>query len=305
MKNNNIIFFILVLIFWSTSSTLVSVFTQNCNPIVVAGFVNIISAVFLSFLMLNKKNYDLLKNVELKELLKLSIPAILGLFLYPISYFVGISSSSPIKANVLNYLWPLIAYVMSNIINHRKFKIIEIISIILATIGGYIVLCSNDNIDLKNILFNTNHSFIALLGAIFYGVYTALIEKFIPILKDVNRRYNKTSVMNNQLPAHLRMYVMVLITLIFYIPIFLFYVLFHREVFISTVNVFYHNNIALISLLLYSIINYSIAHLLWNKLNNKNNIVLTASAAFLIPLFSTLILSFSVKNILVSLHQLD
>lgn len=294
MKTKDFILCVIVLCIWGSSSTLVSKFTYNANPVVVSGMVTIVSTLILSLQLFNKENRILLKKVGIRELSKLVIPAVLGLYLYPIAYFSGISGSSPIRANILNYLWPLIAFITSKAISQNKLKLSETVSIILATLGGYIVLFFNNSVS-----FNADISrfdFIAFLGAVFYGMYTAIIEYFIPNASNGNQKLNGDSSVSNRLPALLRMYIMVLISFLLYIPLFLWFLICKPAELYSTLFAVIGNNTNLISILFYSIVNYSIAHFLWNKLNTDNNITITASMAFIIPLVSTIVLAVSSKS---------
>ena len=104
MKTQDWFLCMIVLIVWSSSSALVAVFTKGLNPLLIAGTVVYISAILLTVITHYKKRVFVIREYEKSELKKLFIPAVLGLYLYPISYFLGISGSSPIKANVLNYL---------------------------------------------------------------------------------------------------------------------------------------------------------------------------------------------------------
>lgn len=295
MKTKDLILCIVVLSIWSSSSSLVSIFTYKTTPIIVTCFVTFLSTLILSFQLLNKKNRILLKEVGIKELCKLIFPAILGLYLYPMSYFIGISGSTPIKANILNYLWPLIAFITSKIISRKKLETLELIAMIFATLGGYTVLFFNNSIAFDT-TFISKYNFIAFLGAIFYGVYTAIIEYFIPKLRKNSSLFNRTDSEKNNLPVLLRIYIMVLISFLLYIPVLLFYLFHEPTKLYSTFIVIFKNPTNTIAFIFYSLINFTIAHLLWNKLNKDNNITLTSSMAFIIPLVSTIVLSVSSKT---------
>ena len=220
---------------------------------------------------------------------KLFIPAVLGLYLYPISYFLGISGSSPIKANVLNYLWPIIAVIASRLIFKKRFDRIERFSVWTAAFGAFIVLLLNEPMRLSSVTSSDFfYASIALLGAIFYGVYTATIEASIPKRCDTSNANDIT-----YMPVLLRMNVMVIISSVLFTPLFLFYAISQPGLIKNTLIVLFTDRTRCIALLFYSCVNFSVAHLLWNKINTESNLSLTSSIAYMIPLFSTIILSYT------------
>lgn len=290
MKTRDWILCLAVLLIWSSSSSLVSVFTNKSNPVLLAGIISIISSIILSIQMINTKQRKILRSVKLSELCKLIVPSLLGMFLYPIAYFIGISGSSAIKANVLNYLWPLIAFIISGLLKKHRFLKSEILSMVLATIGGYVVLCFNNS---SSIIFNSSdyiYVIIALMGAFFYGIYTATIGFFVPKVSANIADVMKT---DDLLPANLRIYVMISFSAILHMVIIIICLIVNPDVVRNTmVGVFSYSKSS-ICLIIYSIINFTIAHFLWNKLNTSANVALTSSMAFLIPLLSTVVLSIS------------
>lgn len=289
MGYKNWFYCVIVLLIWSSSSALVSFFGKAGNPITLSGMVVTISLIiFTSIILFRKNNREIIKKMKMKEACKLILPAILGIFLYPIAYFTGISGASPIKANILNYLWPLIGYIVSRLIlkfkKNTKMKIKEIASIFLAMFGAYIVMCFNGNAIFSFARDEIGYILVAFLGSAFYGIYTAIIDVSSPKIL-VNSQEEK-------MPAHIRMFIMLIIAEIFHIIIFLVMVIIKPEIINETlINIFDKKSI--LSFLTYSIFNYSLAHFLWNKINTNENIHITINNAFYIPFISTLILSYT------------
>lgn len=295
MKTKDWVLCIIVLTIWSSSSSLVAEFTKNSNPILLASMITIISAVMLSLQMINPKYRKMLFSLKSQELFRLFIPALLGLFLYPIAYFIGISGSSAIKANVLNYLWPLIAFITSGILKKHRFTKSEILAMLLSTAGGYIVLCFNNSNSLSFVSSDYLYAIVAFLGALFYGVYTSTIDIFCPSVIVPGNDKEKSTI---PLPANLRIFIMFAFSAIMHLIIIITYSIIQPESLINTVENVLATNKTMISLLIYTIINFTLAHFLWNKLNTSANVALTSSMAFLIPLASTIILSITSNEII-------
>lgn len=288
MKTKDWVLCVLVLAIWSSSSSLVSVFTKNSNPLLLASIVTIISSIILSLQLINPKYRKMLCSLKLRELCKLFFPALLGLFLYPIAYFIGISGSSAVKANVLNYLWPLIAFVTSGMLNKHRFVKSEIFAMLLSTVGGYIVLCFNNSDKLSFVSTDYSYAMVALLGAFFYGIYTSTIGLFCPLITDNSSEKEKNMV---PLPANLRIFIMVSFSAIIHLMVIIIYLIIKPESLINTIANVLATSKTTLSLIIYSVVNFTLAHFLWNKLNTSANVALTASMAFLIPLASTIVLS--------------
>lgn len=296
LKSKDFMLCLMVLAIWSSSSSLVSIFMRSSNALVIAGIVISISFFFLSVQLINKARRKFIFSFRLKDYTKLILPAILGLFLYPILYFCGIGGTSPIKANVLNYLWPLIAFITSNVLFKKKIRAIEFCAVLLAAIGGYIVMFSTNMVIKGTVRLDwSEYKYIvmALLGAFFYGIYSAIIEYFTPKIGEKSPYYNSTKCPNNYMPASVRIYIMIFISFILYIPLFIALFLFYPDEIFKSINYIIVNKSSLFAILFYSIVNYTLAHFLWNKVNIGNNISVTSGMAYFIPLSSTIILSYT------------
>lgn len=292
MKLSDFLICCAVLLIWSSSSTLVSVFAPETNPFIVAGIVVLVAFILLSFGMLNKNNRSVIRSFSLKEYAKLIAPGLLGLFLYPIFYFGGISGTSPIKANILNYLWPLFAVLWEWIIHKIRINRIEKTAFALAVVGAYVVMFFGNNELISSFeISEIKYEVVAFLGAVTYGAYTAIIKINIPKIKTTSRQYDRVFEEKNNMPDFIRMYFMVVISLIAHMLIFLYFFLFDKAQIQSTIKYVIYSDKNRISLLFYSGVNFTLAHFLWNKINTRNNASLTSSMAFLIPAASTIVLS--------------
>lgn len=289
MKKRDWIYCIITLLIWSSSSAIVSIFTKNCNPFVVFFFVITISFLFQTTKLLRPRFRTEITKFSTKEIKKLFIPALLGLTIYPITYFLGINGSSPLKANILNYLWPVIAFVTSFIIQRKKPTLIDSLSIIFAVLGGVIVLTLSA--PLKQEAFYAKdivYGIYALIGAFSYGIYTGIIHNFIP-----------SYVIDKQtlpMSASHRLFFMTLISFLVCIPLIIILEINNSNSIGDTILTLIENRTQLFAIIFYSLINFTLAHTLWNKINASNHITITANTAYIIPLLSTIILSITTKQ---------
>lgn len=281
MKLKDSLLCILVFCIWSTSSSLVSKFIPNTNPLIVSAIIVTLSLIFLTIVLwFGNKLQEIYNRYSVRELLRLILPSILGIYLYPILYFIGIDGASPIKSNVINYLWPLIAFIAVTVLNKKKLIRTEIIAIFLASCGGFIILCFPSNSLITFSMKDSSAVFSAFFGAVSYGIYTAIIDRFTPTDKN-----------GIPMPAIQRIYVMMCIAFFFHCISFTVTKIVNPQSIEDTFTVIVNSKISTLSLLFYSILNFSIAHFLWNKINTAENVLLTSSMAFLIPFASTIVLA--------------
>lgn len=209
---------VIVIIIWSFSSALVSIFSPGCNPLVLSWLVVTISlAIFSSIILIKAENREILHEIGLRQVYYLIPSAVLGIFLYPIVYFFSISGTSPAKANILNYLWPVIAYITSSIRESRDnvWKKKSLTSIICAALGAYFVMFINNRTLFSFGFEDLFYMFFSLLGAVFYGIYTAIIDLSAPKLEENSPYYYKLQ--DGKLPSTLRMFIMLAIAEILHI----------------------------------------------------------------------------------------
>lgn len=280
---------IFTLLIWSTSSSLVYQFTSSSNiNINISYFIIIsISLIIFSLLSLNKENIEILKKISKIDFIKLGITGFLALFIYPKLYFSGIAGANVLKANILNYFWPIFAFFISFWVNKKKAKKIEILSMVLAFLGAYFVMLVHEKGYNINSFYN-KYAVLSFIGAFVYGLYTAIINWSLP---NINTG-NGTKI---QIDPMLRMFIMILIVYIINIPFALKDIIFNYNYTLNSIYNIINKKEILFPLLWYSIVNFSFAHFIWNKLNAVENITKTASLAFLTPLLSTLILAYQSK----------
>lgn len=285
MNKRQMIAYFIVILIWGSSSAVVSLFVGGCNPILVAGVVTTISLlVFTAYAAITKQIHSVFM-VSWQVIKKLCSVSFLGTFLYPILFFYGIGGSSPLKANVLNYLWPLIAYISMGVIKWRQqrkrtFKIIELIAIAVGFIGVCFVLLSANSVLLSIAYDDVPYLLAAFIGALSYGIYTALLNT-----RDLTLDAN-----DHELSTVPRMLIILAISELFHILLLICLLIFHPEIIKNTYSKLFSMPQILFTLI-YSLINFSIAHFLWIYVWQEQNRPKNISFSYYIPLLSTIIMT--------------
>ena len=160
---------------WSTVATIVKLLLGSLGSIQILS----ISALFgfLALLIVNvlSGNIKSLKKYRPKDFLITALIGLPGTFFYYIFYYTGTSKMAASQAFIINYLWPIMSIVFACIILGEKLTARKCIAVILSFLGVIVVsgkgiFESRDGIVLG--------AFFCFLGAVSYGVFTALNQKF-------------------------------------------------------------------------------------------------------------------------------
>lgn len=274
---------LLVIAIWSTSAFLVSKFTPGTNPFVTAGLVVITSSVIQIIFML-KTDHTFFRKIKFHMIKSLFFPGLCGLFLYPIFFFLGMSTTEPTKANITNYLWPLIAGIIYQWGNNQDVKTKDLICLATSFLGAILVLVLHNEPNILYIFNPFDYGVLwALIGAICYGIYSGIIKKHIPILDPV---------LKTEMTASQRMLIMTCTSaILFIISYFIMLIIGKGSEISCTCSVIFSNKDTVLFFILYAVLNFTIAHWIWNMLNYGNSATRIANTAYLIPVLSTIFLT--------------
>lgn len=159
---------------WSTISIISKLLLYNYSKF----FVLCVSCLFAtaSLLVLNliTGNMRKLKDIKPKDYLIITLVGLPGTFLYQLFFYAGsdiIPSTG--QSFTINYLWPAMGVVFGCIILKDKLTARKAIAIIMSFLG--VVAVSADDL----LHFNKNlliGALCCILGAVFYGLFTALTQ---------------------------------------------------------------------------------------------------------------------------------
>lgn len=281
--NKNYIYLFATFIFWSTSSAIVVNFKGLFPPFQAASAVTIIATiVIVGYFLLTEPRviFDIAK-IKISSIIRLAGIGFLGLFLYPIFYFYGLHSPWPLEANVINYFWPMIGIFTGFILKIEEIKLKTILGIVFGFAGVIVTTTNlkglgNDSEIQFHMQFFPAYIFAAL-GALSYGIYTALIKKINVINKD-----------NHSVTTKTKFVIFLTSSCILHI-IYNLSLLANDEIKYSLSGI---DTVSVVYLFIYAIFNFSIAYFFWMKALEKLPLSHVTLMAFLIPTLSTMILSY-------------
>lgn len=165
---------------WSTVATIAKLLLGSLNSFQVMWASMPFAALFLLFVNIFTGNIKQLKGYKLKDYLLSAMCGLPGTFLYYVFYYSATAIMPASQAFIVNYLWPIMSVVFACIILKEKLTVKKGIAIFMSFIGVVIVTGG----DLLNLNYTTiKGAMLCILGAISYGIFTALTQKF---------PYNKT-----------------------------------------------------------------------------------------------------------------
>ena len=130
-------------------------------------------AIFMKLFNRNTKEIP----IELKDFPRIIAAALFGVAINMLTFFKGLSMTSPIAASVIMVSTPIIVLILSAIIMKEKMLKRKVLGIILGSIGTLFLIVYG-----KSIGNATNASlgnFLVLVNAISYGFYLIIVKKLM------------------------------------------------------------------------------------------------------------------------------
>ncbi len=169
------IYAFLSIFFWSTVSVVAKLLLGARNNFQVLWISSLFAAVFLLAINLATGNIKKMKAYKIKDYIISVLIGIPGGFFYYVFFYAGTKKMLASQAFIVNYLWPIMSVVMACIILKEKLTLCKIIAIALSFCGVVIIMGG------ELLHFNANTAagaLLCILGAICYGTFTALNQKF-------------------------------------------------------------------------------------------------------------------------------
>ena len=162
------------ILLWSTVATVTKLLLGTLNSIQVLSVSALFGAIFLLIVNAATGNLKNLKNYKLKDYIITILIGLPGTFFYYIFYYTGAARMPASQAFIINYLWPIMSVVFACVILREKMTVRKAIAIAMSFLGVVIVTGT----DLAH--FNVDTligSLFCILGAVSYGLFTALNQK--------------------------------------------------------------------------------------------------------------------------------
>lgn len=159
---------------WSSVATIVKLLLGSFTSMEVLFVSSFFAAVFLLILNLATGNVKKLRSYKPRDYIKTVLIGLPGAFLYYVFYYAGTARMLASQAFIVNYLWPIMSVIFACIILGEKISARKTLAIVMSFIGVIIVTG-------KDILHFEHSTLVGalfcILGAVSYGLYTALNQR--------------------------------------------------------------------------------------------------------------------------------
>ncbi len=163
--------------FWSTVATITKLLLNGLNNFQVLWVSSFFAGVFLFAVSIFSGKIKNLKKYTAKDFLVTILIGLPGTFFYYIFYYAGTDILPASQAFIINYMWPIMSVVFACIVLKEKMTIKKGIAVAVSFLGVGIV-------NAKELFSGSTDSGVilgmlaCLLGAVSYGLFTALNKKF-------------------------------------------------------------------------------------------------------------------------------
>lgn len=159
---------------WSSVATVTKLLMQDLSPFQVLWLSSLFAGLFLLAVNLFSGNLVTLRQYKLRDYIIIILCNLPGTFLYYVFYYTGAARMDASHAFIINYLWPIMCVVFACIILKEKLTVQKLFAVIVSFGGVCVVSLSKGTAFTADMLIGT---VLCTLGAIFYGIFTALNRK--------------------------------------------------------------------------------------------------------------------------------
>ncbi len=174
MKNKSIIFTLISSILWATIATVIKLMGDGLNNFQILFFSSGISFIFLIILSLATGKLSIIKKLKLKDYVMMASIGFIGIFLCATMLYTAIQQTSGQEVFLIYYTWPIWTLIIVSVMTKKKITKQIIFSMLLSFFGASLIMINYKN--LAN--FSIVAGILAILSAVCYGVFSALIKKF-------------------------------------------------------------------------------------------------------------------------------
>ena len=162
------------ILFWSSVATVTKLLMTDLSSVQVLAVSAGFAALFLLILNACTGRLRLLRSYRPRDYLRTVLIGLPGTFFYYMFYYAGASMLPASQAFIINYLWPIMSVVFACLLLGERLTLRRTLAILLSFLGVMIVMGGG----LLGGEFSLLGSLLCVLGAVSYGVYTALNQRY-------------------------------------------------------------------------------------------------------------------------------
>ena len=255
MKKENF-YALITVVLWGTMAPIDKLVLGNLNEMSLLFYNCLTASIVLLIINLKRKGIYFLSEYETKDYFRIACLGFLGVFVYYVFYYIGLSHLNAQIASIVNNVWPTLIIIFSCIFLKEKMTKAKIASLLLALVGIIIISLKD------GITGFTNEMFLGILASFMSAVVYAIFSVF-----------NKKYAYDQYAVQFINFFVAALCAL--------FYCLFTKTLDHLTGS-------SILSVIWNGAICNGLAYLLWGIALNKGDTTKISLMAYLSPLFTML-----------------
>jgi drug/metabolite transporter (DMT)-like permease len=174
-KNISVIYVLLAVLLWASTASVGKLLLENLTNLQVLFYASLFAAGGMLVIVCFQKKIHIVRTYRLIDYGRFALMGFVGVFLYNILLFAGLSNTSAQTAFIVNYTWPVWVVIFAGFILKEEFTFKKSAAVILGFVGIYIAASGGNLLSFK--IENINGVFYALAGAISYGIFSVTGKK--------------------------------------------------------------------------------------------------------------------------------
>lgn len=160
---------LVVVIVWGVSFSIIKIVVTEVPPITMALIRFLIASIILFTIL---KKIEPSSKLQKTDLSQTALAGFLGIALYFYFHNTGVKLTTASNASLIASLTPILAITMDVIIFRTKISVVQVLGIVCATIGAYLAVTANRQVDFSSATFQGNLFMVAAVSS--WTLYTLL-----------------------------------------------------------------------------------------------------------------------------------
>lgn len=171
----NYAYAVVTVFIWATMAAVVKMVLSDIPNLQALSITSYFAAAFLLLMNLKNGKGPEMKKIKVKDYGIISGMGFLGMFLYSVLYYYGLSQMSSQEACIVNYLWPIMLVIFSCILLKEKLTIMKGVAMVCSFVGIVVLSMGSGSSGNGNVALGIVGCVIA---AACYGLFSVLNKKF-------------------------------------------------------------------------------------------------------------------------------
>jgi len=160
---------LILVILWGVSFSIIKIVVNEVPPITLAQIRFLIATIILFTIL---KKVEPSSKLQKADLSKTALAGFLGITLYFYLQNTGVKLTTASNASLIASLTPILAITMDVIIFRTKISVVQALGIVCATIGAYLAVTANRQVDFDSATFQGHLFMVAAMSS--WALYTLL-----------------------------------------------------------------------------------------------------------------------------------